>query len=332
MFKESLGATSNEVALEEDFSRNIVGRFKDEGEFHHRCLSGPKRRESVVYPTWRRSIETDGLVPSYNSIVLPSDRTGERTIFDSFSAIDKNLQLKKGKDRRDIRTPFARNKKFLYIVLSRDIEVEGSTAWIGPWEYPTSVSKKITELQEELSTRKKENLMYGPYWSWDAVIKRYIDEEMYKKTKSRPRSIRYSVNVNPECNPLAGKVPAGILESRDFYASNIDMIDEFYRIAFTPEELDVIESYEGSLNEYVKPIDSAEALLEILHNFPINLDAMDKEGDPVFKHKEELKEELSKFGDRIFPEYKEPPQLEESIDKKKDEKVDTKAKEVSSEW
>jgi len=306
----TLGITKKEAAQEEEQSSGLIGRFKDLGEYRHRCLYGPKRRETVVYPTWRKNLETNEMMPSWNTVILPPSTSGFRSLFDSFSAIDKTIQSKKGLDRSSISSPFNRTKRFIYIVLSRDIEVE-SGIWIGPWEYTTTVSKEIMKIQEEISTKDKTKLRFGPYWTYDIVINKYLDDELYRRTKSKQRSTRYSVSVDPESMNLAGKVPADIIDDPSFAENNPELVQDLYKACFTPDELEIISSYEHSLEDFVRPVTTNEEIMGILEKFPINLDAT-RETEPIFKFKDELKEEISKFGDRLLAEYETPKQLNES--------------------
>jgi len=306
-----LGTTKREAAVEGEQSSGLIGRFKDLKDYRHRCLMGPKRRETVVYPTWRKSLETDEMYPSYNTVILPPSTSGFRSIFDSFSAIEKTIQTRHGIDRSAIDSAFNRTKRFIYVVLSRDVEVE-SGIWIGPWEYTATASKEVLQLQSEISTKNRDYLRYGPYWAYDIVIKKYVDEELMRKTKSRMRSTRYTVSVDPENMPLAGQVPIKVIESREWTDDNASLMQELYKKAFTPDELEVINSYEHGLDDFVRPINNNDELKEVLERFPINLDAVRSNNVEVFRFKNDLKEEISKFGDRLLAEYDTPKQLEES--------------------
>jgi len=199
------GATKEDVAKEESRSTAVIGRFKEFGEYHHRCLLGPKRRESVTYPTFKQEYETQQLVPSYHTIVLPPQSSGVKTIVDTLAGIERKLASDHNAGK-DVMPQFKRNTRYIYVVISRDL-TNGDKPWMGAWEYPSTVSKEITGFQAEVSTRDKSKLRFGPYWTWDVIITKKVDEELASRISSKQLTTRYTTQIDPECMVLAGKIP-----------------------------------------------------------------------------------------------------------------------------
>jgi|GEM_PF-5345248 len=297
---KKLGATTQETSKEETLYGPTIGRFKEIKEYKHRCLSGPKRREAVTYPTFRRNFETHEIEASYNTIILPPVSTGIRSIFDKLEAIDKKIQESSGIDKKSMYSPLSRSTKFVYIVLSRDLENEGKP-WVGPWEYPISVSRTITKLQAEESTKDSSKLRYGPYWTWDVIVEKFEDKNI--KSTDKRRTIKYTAQVDPECMPLAGKISKKAVEEADFFDNNPELFEKYLSTAFTPEEIEAINAYSHSLDDIVVPVTSDAEILAILAEFPINLQATDDAGNDVFKFKKQLALEIRSLGQNLLAEH-----------------------------
>lgn len=333
---KQLGATKKESSQEENKSGVILGRFKELGEYHHRCLLGPKRRESITYPTFRENFETQELEPSFNTIVLPPMNSGIKTIIDKLESIDRKNQLDHGVPRDAQTSFFSRGLRMIYIVLSRDLDNDGKP-WIGPWEYPTTVSKNLNKLQFENATKDKSKLRYGPYWTWDLIIQKYEDQDIARKTTDKRRTIKYTSNVDPECMALAGKVPMGAVYEDDFFIKNPELLEHYYKEVFTPEEIDAINLYDKTLEDFVIPVKDDEDIVKVLNQFPFNLDAKDENGNNLVRFKDELRREIEKYGIRLLesnanslPEHTEEAKIETSEPVKEDAKIKKPKTEIDS--
>jgi hypothetical protein len=338
------GATKDDVAKEESRATAIVGRFKELGEYHHRCLLGPKRRESITYPTFRQDFETQQIVPSYNSIVLPPQSSGIRTIVDTLASLERKIAADHGASRDTMIPQFKRTTRYIYVVLSRDL-TNGDKPWLGAWEYPSTISKDITNFQAEVSTRDKSKLRYGPYWTWDVIVTKKIDEELAAKTSNKQLTTRYTAQIDPECMVLAGKIPVEAVEDPDFFDKHPDLLKDIYSKVFTPEEVELIDAYELEIDSLVNPIKSNEEIVKIFNDFPINLEAKDANGAAIFKYKDDLYEEITKLGHRLLandssnvalPEHEDSVEqiVEEVFDESKEEikPVVAEPTESSNDW
>ena len=313
-----VGATSEETTREESSGYQEVGRFSDEAKYLHRALSGPKRKESIIYPTLRRDYDTGEVKEGFNSIVLVPQ---ERTIIDKLAAVDRKIQEANGVEYRDTRSQFSRTLRYVWIVISRDLYEEGKP-WIGPWEYPSRISKELTKFQRAKSTRDESKLGYGPYYTFDVVIEKYLDKDAMRKTGGNKQySTRYSIEVDPSCMPMAGKLPVELVENPSYAAEHMDQVMQLYSKVFTPEELTAINNYEESLDDLILPTRTDEEILEILKEYPVNFNATDLSGNPAFKHCDELFEEIENMGIRILEAstMEHAPALSESTDTPKPE-------------
>jgi len=293
-----VGASNNETNSEESSGYLEVGRFSEEAKYLHRALSGPKRKESVIYPTLRRDYETGEVKESFNAIVLMPK---ERTIIDKIAAVDKKIQEANGISYDDTRSQFSRNLRYVWIVISRDLTEKEDVPWIGPWEYPSRISKELTRFQRVRSTKDRYKLGYGPYYTFDVIIEKYYDKDMMRKTGGNKQfSTRYSIEVDPSCMPMAGKLPVELVENPTYAAEHMDQVMQLYSKVFTPAELNAINEYGVSLDDLVVPVRTDEEILEILKEQPINFNATDVVGKPLFKHCDELFEEIKNMGIRIL--------------------------------
>lgn len=316
-----LGQTDDETRKEESSGYERVGRFSEEGEYHHRPLVGPKRRETIVYPTYWEDLETGELKLGFNSVIVTPK---VRNIVDKIAAIDRKVQEQNGIDRKSIRSSLDRTLRYIWIVLSRDITSEEGNTWIGPWEYPSRISKELTKLQREVSTKDNTKLRYGLYWTCDFIIERYIDKEVARKTGNKQFATRYSITVDPECMPMAGKLPKKLLDDKEYIAANQKKIEKLYTEVFTPEELNAIEEYMANhdIQDFITPVETDEELLEVFTQRPINWDAKNNDGTPLFPYKDDLLEEINKYeGNLLANIVQETPQLpDKSEDKPAEEK------------
>jgi len=303
------GSTEKEIKDQEANGFVSIGRFSDIGEYIHRAISGPRKRETVIYPTFYEDWETNEIKETFNSITLVPNA---RTVLDKIAAIDRKIQKSNGADKEEIRTQFNRSLRYMWIVLSRTEETEEGVPWIGPWEYPSRVSKQLTEAHKAIDSKDKTKLRYGLYFTFDHIVNKYYDKETMRKTSGNKQfSTRYSFEVDPSNIPMAGKLPADLL-NRDYREKHAKKIMDLYGQVFTPIELDAIEESEWALEDLVTPVKTDEEIMEILTERPINWNAVDLNGNDIFKNKEQLFDECQEFASRLLGAGASVPRLEKT--------------------
>ena len=306
MIKVGQGSSTDEIRNEETTGFVSIGRFSDEGEYIHRALAGPKRKESIIYPTFYQDYETGALQETFNTITLVP---GTRSILDKLAAIERKVQHNNGIERDDIRAQFSRSYRYVWLILSRTQKDSEGKPYLGPWEYPARISKKLTEYNCAVDTKDKTKLRYGLFYTFDHIVKKYYDQKVMKKTGGNKQfATRYSIDIDPNCTPMAGKLPIDLLDA-EYQKAHADKINELLTKVFTDEELELIEASEYDLDTLVKPVQSDEEIMEILEKFPINWNAKDPSGNDVFKYKEELFEEAQEFAGRLLENYSDTPAL-----------------------
>jgi len=93
-----------------------------------------------------------------------------------------------------------------------------------------------------------------------------------------------------------------VVEDTNFFDKHPELLKDIYSKVFTPEEIELIDAYELEMDSLVSPIKSNDEIIKIFNDFPINLEATDANGVPVFKYKDELYEEVTKLGHRLLAE------------------------------
>lgn len=264
-----------------------IGRFKEYGNYTHRILAGPKRMDSCWYPSWREDPDTGAIKSSWNRLVLPKRSKG-KTITDKLATLDRKVQKEEGIDSQYINSPFDRQTRYIYIVLSRDETQDPKDPWIGFWEYPTSVSKKVRKLNKKESSKNKGMLSYGPYWTYDIDI-----EKVNTDSNSDKRfSTQYNTDVVAETIQYAGQIPVEVVTDPSF---QYEKLQEIQQDVFTPEELEAIQSFmdENELDSYVQPLSNEEIVNNLTSKSPIRWD------EEQFKFKNKLLEAANNYKDRL---------------------------------
>jgi len=281
-----------------EFKDQLFNLFKDrvrpsDGPNIHRILFGPVQIQTVFYPTREVDRETGELKSTKHAIVVP--RSG--SIFDELAAMDKRIKFALGEKNPD--STFTPNQSFLYLVFNR-AEAE-SIVRVGEYKY--SVVKQFIEKEEAVSTKDKTKLMYGPIFSWDAIIDKKVDPSKPKKF-----GVKYEVSVNPEACPLMGQIPIEwlSLSIKEFFA-HVER-----DVVFTDEEVEAIQSCEIDLHSVAKAR-SSEEILELLQKFPIDLNANTPEGKLVFPAPKEFLLRLEELSiNYLLPSTIEPSTIEPS--------------------
>ena len=150
---------------------------------------------------------------------------------------------------------------------------------------------------------------------------------MKKTGGNKQFATRYSIDIDPNCVPMAGKLPADLLDA-EYQEAHADKINELLTKVFTDEELELIGASEYDLDTLVKPVQTDEEIMEILEKFPINWNAKDSSGNDVFKYKEDLFEEVQKFAGRLLENYSDAPALPQKSD---ESEADTETEAVKEE-
>lgn len=264
-----------------------IGRFKEYGNYTHRVLAGPKRMDSCWYPSWREDSDTGAIKSSWNRLILPK-RSNGKTITDKIATLDRKIQKEEGIDSQYINSPFDRQTRYIYIVLSRDETQDPKTPWIGFWEYPTSVSKKVRKLNKKESSKNKGMLSYGPYWTYDIDI----EKENTDSSSDKRFSTQYNTDVVAETIQYAGQIPVEVVTDSSF---QYDEIQKIQKNVFTPEELKAIQSFmkENDLDSYVNPLSNEEIVNNLTNKSPIRWD------EEQFKFKDKLLEAANNYKDRL---------------------------------
>lgn len=300
------------------FSNAEVGRFKEYGNYTHRVLDGPKRMDSCWYPSWREDSETGAIKASWNKLVLPKRSKG-KTLTDKLAAIDRKVQHEEGIDSQYLNSVFDRQTRYIYIVISRDLTKDSAKPWIGFWEYPTSVSNKVRNLNCKESSRNKGKLNYGPYWTYDIDIEKINTDSGGDKRFNTS----YNADVVAETLQYAGKIPMEVVTNLDF---QWDKLAKIQQEVFTPEEVEAIESFmkDNELDSYVKPMTNEEILDNLTNIAPIKWD------EDNFKFRDKLLEAASEYKNSTIKALAKPnKQLEEKADTQ--EQVEEDYEELSDE-
>lgn len=270
------------------YSNADVGAFKEYGNYTHRILDGPKRMDSCWYPSWREEADTGQIKASWNRLILPKRSEG-KTITDKLAAIDRKIQGEEGVDKNYIGSIFDRQTRYIYVVISRDQTQDPANPWIGFWEYPVSVSKRVRKLNSKESSKNKGKLAYGPYWAYDIDIEK-INED---SSGDKRFNTKYNADVVAETLKYAGKIPRRVVTDPSF---NYDKLGEIQEDVFTPEELEAIETFmtDNSLDSFVKPMNDEEIINNLTSIAPIKWD------EDHFKFKDKLLEAASDYKDKAI--------------------------------
>lgn len=293
------GAQDNQYEQEEKgFDFTDLGTFSENRTYTHRVIAGPKRVEFVWYPCIREDVDTGEPRPSFNRLALkPRSKMegNQRLITDRLAAVDKKIQESQGVDKDHIESTFDRTARYIYIVISRD-KSKGDDIWVGGWEYPSSVSKQLRELQAEESTSNKGMLNVGPYYTYDVNITR--------KKVSGKYGVKYSLNVEQSTVKYAGQIPTEVVNgSPEDIEANKELLEKVQKDVFTPEELKAVNEFmeENSLDDLVNIIDSDEEVLQAFQNNPINLLGQ-RQNQPIFKYDQQFKSYIqNKFDKKALP-------------------------------
>lgn len=308
MVKIGTGATEEHINKETTKNYTKIGRF-EEGEYVHRAIDGPIRKEFVLYPSFYTDYETGETKETLHSVTIIPE---SRTIFDKLAAIERKVQQNHGIDKMHIETQFGKSVRFIWLVLSRTQKDENGNPYIGPWEYPPVISDKLIEFNRISDVKDESKLRYGLFYTFDHIVKKWYDKKTMEKTGGNKRfATRYSLDVDPSCVPMAGKLPIEILKA-SYQKEHTDKIQKLITQVFTPEELDLIEESGfslDSLRDSTRPVESDEEILEILAEHPINWNATDVNGKSKFKFKEELFKEIQEFEGRLLESVNIKPQL-----------------------
>ncbi len=294
-----------------DFSGIVT--VKEVGEYRHRILSGGQSSHTTFYPSMDYDSETEELRQKW--IPLRRDTKKGSPFLDSLAKAFDNSIKRSTVPGQNVRTLFTPNKRFAYLIFDRD---NGEDV-VKVAQYPYQVASKLQELQKKRDIKDKNNLRYGPNWSWDAIITHAFD-----KHKKGPDWTKHSYDVEVYEPDFKGVFPFDILDPKK-YPNPIEALDSDWKEKlFTEAEWKAIDDFELDLDEFTKPHTEDEIKESICVTNKIYLSATDANtGNPIFSDPEDFLNELKDMGleDAILEEGHVPEQISSGDDSKKEIKL-----------
>ena len=194
--------------------REDVFMIVENGQYRIRFISGVKQIARVWIPIVYKN--SDDMYETWKAFsVVP----GEESIFSAWSVGYKRLQMAEGVDRKSIYSPFDARIVFAYLIFDRSLKE--LVLQVG--EFKPSVRKRLDQLQEMTDPDDQIKLLHGPWWFYDVIVSREINE-----STRRPQ---YS--VEPYKNKFAGVVPKS-------YLKKMGNIDPVKKGIITSQEMDCL--------------------------------------------------------------------------------------------
>ena len=264
-------------------------RFKEVGSHPVRFIAGPVR----VYQCFIPILTTNNETQEEETKFWPLYRPDKGGVFDILAAIDIKIKRDLGMAKDDIRSVFkSGSPRFAYLGFPRNTGEETVERILAPWTIADELRKK----QEQVSGKKKDKLMYGLYFMWDALCEREYDA---KKKGAEQNKTSYSLDVDNSENDWAHKVPITWLPSHGGMPENFDpmdsdlLSDKGHQPIFTEIEISAIEEFlqEHSIDEddhlvsilekMYAPATDDEVAVFLAEN-RLDLSAVDNNGDECF--------------------------------------------------
>jgi hypothetical protein len=271
--------------------------------YWHRIVDGPRKVNSVFYPT----LDEEGK----NKTVVITVKSWENSVLAPLARIDREIQKKHIYDRlgstveaheatKKVRSTLDPNSSYHCFILDKKDPVP----LVHHAEYKYSVYDKIKKIEEEPFVDENGNRNEGML-RYGLLALLWLEITRSEKSESKTE---YSVKVMEKyCEKFMGRIPTRFLGKPDRYKQTIDsdlgiliihtkLKDEVIRVLeagiMTQEELNAIVNYGFVLDDLIVPMTEDEAL-EKLQAYPLKLDATDDKGQFRLPDWKEIKEVLA---------------------------------------
>jgi len=257
-----------------------VSKLEYDKPFRFRLLDVPHKVRRVFYPTVRQ--EDDGTTKSsWNAVNLPLD---QKTVFDFIAAADKKMKIEnlpEGTDPKTVRSNLEPSARYVVPVLDRrDAEPTVKLLEMG-W----SVVEQLKDLQEAVDPEDNTMLADGLLTLFDITITAKKDT----RRGGLEWHQRYYTIGSVRGNKFAGRIPVTALETS--VPEGFDYVESG---AFTQEEMEAVGKSTVDIEKETTPA-SQQEMVAALEEFPMNLAAVDRDGDPFFVDSQRLLEHIKQF-------------------------------------
>lgn len=192
-----------------DFTNEFV--IKEPGIYPIRFLAGAVRVSRVFLPV---IAEDENGEPHETWRTILRGQSG--SVFGVLASIDKKIKRNLGWDPKEITSIFDPSKRFAYLGIPK----VGGDLMVQPILVPWKIHEGLKKIQDKVSGKDPDRLLYGLYFMYDVLCERSKD-----RTRSDRFGTSYAVEVDNSENSWAHLCPVDWLPSRKGMPSELDALN-----------------------------------------------------------------------------------------------------------